>query len=88
MMLWCTWETEYLEALETAFAEINIHSGLVSELTPEENMYQNYENSSLLTHVTQPRAAEEAQIVTIVIPEMLAARLPSTTELSIDNGFC
>ena len=50
MMLWCTWETEYLEALETAFAEMNIHSGLVSELTPEENMYQNYENSSLLNN--------------------------------------
>jgi hypothetical protein len=43
---------------------------------------------TLLTHVTQLRAAEKAQIVTSVIPEMLAARPPNTTELSTGNGSC
>ena len=42
----------------------------------------------LITHVTQLRAAEKAQIVTSVIPEMLAARPPNTTELSTGNGSC
>jgi hypothetical protein len=38
-VLWCTWETENLKALEAAFAEMNKQSGLISELTPVENMY-------------------------------------------------
>ena len=35
-LLWCSWETENLEALEAAFAEMNKQSGLKSELTPFE----------------------------------------------------
>jgi len=38
-LLWCTWETDNLEALEAAFAEMNKQSGLISELTPVEDMY-------------------------------------------------
>jgi hypothetical protein len=38
-VLWCTWEIENLKALEAAFAEMNKQSGLISELTPVENMY-------------------------------------------------
>jgi len=38
-LLWCTWETDDLTALETAFAEMNQQSGLISELTPVEDMY-------------------------------------------------
>lgn len=38
-LLWCTWETEDLEGLEAAFAEMNKQSGLVSKLTPVEDMY-------------------------------------------------
>ena len=39
-LLWCTWETDDLTALETAFAEMNQQSGLISELTPVEDMYE------------------------------------------------
>ena len=35
-LLWCSWKTENLEALEAAFAEMNKQSGLISELTPFE----------------------------------------------------
>jgi len=38
-LLWCTWETENLEALQAAFAEMNRQSGLKSELTPVEDKY-------------------------------------------------
>ena len=38
-LLWCTWETEDFEGLEAAFAEMNKQSGLVSKLTPVEDMY-------------------------------------------------
>ena len=38
-LLWCTWETDNLEALEAAFAEMNKQSGLISELTPGKDMY-------------------------------------------------
>jgi hypothetical protein len=38
-VVWWTWETENLKALEAAFAEMNKQSGLISELTPVENMY-------------------------------------------------
>jgi hypothetical protein len=38
-ILWCTWDTENLEALEAAFDEMNLQSGLKSELTPVEDMY-------------------------------------------------
>ena len=38
-MLWCTWETEDLEGLQAAFDEMNIQSGLTSELTIVEDMY-------------------------------------------------
>jgi hypothetical protein len=38
-LLWCTWETDNLEALEAAFAEMNKQSGLVSKLTQVEDMY-------------------------------------------------
>ena len=31
-LLWCTWKTEKLKALETAFVEMNKQSGLKSEL--------------------------------------------------------
>jgi hypothetical protein len=38
-LLWCTWETDDLTALEAAFSEMNQQSGLISELTPVEDMY-------------------------------------------------
>jgi hypothetical protein len=38
-LLWCTWETEDLEALQFAFDEMNMQSGLKSELTVVEVMY-------------------------------------------------
>ena len=38
-LLWCTWETDNLEVLEAAFAEMNKQSGLISELTEVEDMY-------------------------------------------------
>ena len=38
-MLWCTWETDDLEGLQAAFDEMNIQSGLTSELTIVEDMY-------------------------------------------------
>ena len=38
-LLWCTWETENLLGLESAFAEMNKQSGLISELTQVEDMY-------------------------------------------------
>ena len=38
-LLWCTWKTDDLKALEAAFAEMNKQSGLISELTPVEDMY-------------------------------------------------
>jgi len=37
-LLWCTWETENLKALEAAFAEMNKQSGLKSELMPFEKV--------------------------------------------------
>ena len=39
--LWCTWRTDDPEALKAAFAEMNQSSGLVSELTPVEDMMPN-----------------------------------------------
>jgi len=38
-LLWCTWDTDNLPGLEAAFAEMNKQSGLVSELTEVEDMY-------------------------------------------------
>lgn len=38
-LLWCTWETNNLPGLEAAFAEMNKQSGLKSELTEVEDMY-------------------------------------------------
>ena len=38
-LLWCTWKTENLEALEVAFAEMNKQTGIVSKLTQVEDMY-------------------------------------------------
>jgi hypothetical protein len=38
-LLWCTWDTEDLGALEAAFADLNERSGLISELTPVEAFY-------------------------------------------------
>jgi hypothetical protein len=35
-LLWCSWETNNLKALEAAFMEMNKQSGLKSELTPFE----------------------------------------------------
>ena len=37
-LMWCTWETENLEALQAAFTEMNKQSGLKSELRPVDNM--------------------------------------------------
>ncbi|UCF12078.1 MAG: hypothetical protein JSW06_08550 [Thermoplasmatales archaeon] len=37
-LMWCTWETENLEALQDAFTEMNEQSGLKSELRPVEDM--------------------------------------------------
>lgn len=37
--LWCTWETEDLEGLQTAFDEMNTITGLSSELTEVDIMY-------------------------------------------------
>ena len=37
-LLWCTWETGNLKALELAFAEMNKQSGLKSELMPFEKV--------------------------------------------------
>jgi len=38
-LLWCTWETENMKALEAAFAEMNRQSGLRSVLVPIEKIY-------------------------------------------------
>lgn len=38
-LLWCTWETDDPKALEAAFTELDKQSGLISELTPVEDMY-------------------------------------------------
>jgi hypothetical protein len=37
-LLWCTWKTENLQALQAAFAEMNRQSGLKSELIPFEKV--------------------------------------------------
>ena len=37
-LMWCTWETENLEALQVAFDEMNEQSGLKSELRSVEDM--------------------------------------------------
>ncbi|MFC1958469.1 hypothetical protein ACFLV6_00895 [Chloroflexota bacterium] len=37
-LMWCTWETENLEGLQAAFDEMNMMSGLKSELTQIEDM--------------------------------------------------
>ena len=37
-LLWCTWKTENLQALQAAFAEMNKQSGLQSELMPFEKV--------------------------------------------------
>jgi len=36
--MWCTWETENLDALQGAFNEMNAQSGLKSELKIVEKM--------------------------------------------------
>ena len=36
-LLWCSWETENLEALKAAFAEMNKQTGLKSVLEPYED---------------------------------------------------
>jgi hypothetical protein len=38
-LLWCSWETKNLKALEAAFAEMNKRSGLKSELIPFDIIY-------------------------------------------------
>jgi len=38
-LLWCTRETEAPDELQAAFEEMNIQSGLISELTKVEDMY-------------------------------------------------
>ena len=38
-LMWCTWDTDNVEALQAAFDEMNRQSGLVSELTPVEVMF-------------------------------------------------
>jgi hypothetical protein len=38
-LLWCTWETEDLEGLQAAFDEMNMQSGLTSELIEVEIMF-------------------------------------------------
>ena len=38
-LLWCSWETNNLKALEAAFAEMNKQSGLKSELIPFDIIY-------------------------------------------------
>lgn len=37
-LLWCTWETDNLDALQTAFDEMNAQSGLTSVL----EIYEDY----------------------------------------------
>jgi len=37
-LLWCSWQTEDLKALEAAFAKMNEQSGLKSELMPFEKV--------------------------------------------------
>ncbi len=39
MSRWCTWDTENLDALEVAFAEMNEQSGLESQLTTVETFF-------------------------------------------------
>ena len=38
-LLWCTWDTDDLAALQAAFDELNRQSGLISELTPVKTFY-------------------------------------------------
>jgi hypothetical protein len=38
-LMWCTWDTDNLDALQMAFDEMNRQSGLVSVLTPVEVMF-------------------------------------------------
>ena len=38
-LMWCTWDTDNVDALQAAFDEMNRQSGLVSELTPVEVMF-------------------------------------------------
>jgi hypothetical protein len=38
-LMWCTWDTNNIEALQEAFNEMNRQSGLVSELTPIDVMF-------------------------------------------------
>jgi len=38
-LMWCTWETENVKALQAAFDEMNRRSGLRSKLTPIEKFY-------------------------------------------------
>jgi len=38
-LLWCSWQTENLEALRAAFAEMNEQSGLKSELIEVDQVF-------------------------------------------------
>ena len=38
-LMWCTWDTNNLDALQAAFDEMNQQTGLVSELTPIDVMF-------------------------------------------------
>ena len=38
-LMWCSWDTDNLEALQAAFDEMNQQTGLVSELTPVEAFF-------------------------------------------------
>lgn len=38
-LMWCSWDTDNLEALQAAFDEMNRQTGLVSELTPVEAFF-------------------------------------------------
>ena len=38
-LMWCTWDTENIDALQAAFEEMNRRSGLTSKLTAAKTFY-------------------------------------------------
>ena len=44
-LMWCTWDTEDLPALQAAFDEMNSRSGLVSELRTVKTFYSTLQDT-------------------------------------------
>ncbi len=45
-LMWCTWDTDDIAALQTAFDEMNRQSGLTSELTAVKTFYSTVQETT------------------------------------------